>query len=90
MPARRSSSATPATSGASGPITARSIAERLRERDQALRVVGPNGVALTERGDPRVARRGVQLEPPALRLSFQASACSRPPDPTISTRTARV
>src|SRR3954454_76859 len=86
-PAWRRSSATPATSGASGPMTTRSAS-----MDPA-RASSPS---------PSSARTGWQCPSAAIPgfpgaacsssradawLSFHASACSRPPDPTISTFT---
>ena len=67
-PACRSSSATPATSGASGPTTTRSMSERLGEREEPLAVLGAHRMAGAERGDAGVPGRRVQLaEPRALR-----------------------
>ena len=64
IPAWRSSSATPATSGASGPTTTRSIPSSPREPEQPFRVLGAHRMAVAERSDPRIARRGVQLVEP--------------------------
>ena len=89
-PAWRSTSATPATSGASGPDHDEVGVERRREAEQPVAVVGAHGMALAEAGDARVARRGVQLGQRGLRARRHASACSRAPDPTSSTFTARV
>ena len=61
IPFRRSSSAIPATSGPSGPITTRSASSVMRQAEQAVGVVGAHRVAASERGDPGVARRGVEL-----------------------------
>ena len=67
-PPSRSASATPATSGTSGPITTRSIASARASAEQPLGVLRAHRVALSEPGDPRVAGRGVQLgQPRALR-----------------------
>ena len=60
-PPRRSVSASPTTSGASGPTTTRSIAELAAEREQSLAVLRAHRVALPEGGDAGVAGRGVQL-----------------------------
>ena len=86
-PAWRSSSATPATSGASGPTTTRSASDRAGQREQALAVLGADGMAAAELGDAGVPGCRVQLVEPGAWLSFHASACSRPPDPTRSTFT---
>ena len=45
----------------SGPITTRSVAERHREAEQPVAVVGAHRVAAAERRDAGVAGRGVQL-----------------------------
>ena len=91
-PAWRSSSATPATSGASGPTTTRSIVERPRRARAALRASSARTGWQLRRARrcrgcpaPRAARRAR-----GLCASFHASACSRPPDPTTSTFTRRV
>ena len=63
--------------------------ELARERDERGVVVGADGVAVGECRDAGVAGSGVQLSEPSLRDSDQASACSRPPDPTTSSRTPR-
>ena len=86
IPAGRSTSATPPTSGASGPITTRSMSSELREREQALGVLGTYRVALAEPRDPRAPGRGMEIGQGGACASFQASACSRPPDPTRRTR----
>ena len=59
-PFRRSSSPTPATSGASGPITTRSAPTVPREVDEAVGVVGSNRVTVGDGCDAGVARRGVE------------------------------
>ena len=89
-PPRRSSSATPATSGASGPITTRSAAsERARSSSASL--------SSARTGWQRPCR--AILDCPARRATRSARAtgrastpraCSRPPEPTRSTFTARV
>ena len=63
--------------------------ERGGELEQPVDVVGPHRVARASRGDPGIPRCGVQLVS-ASRASRQARACSRPPEPTINTRTLRV
>ena len=78
-PARRSSSATPATSGASGPITTRSISCCEAEPEQPFDVVGADRVAAAERRDPGVSRRGVELVATGFaRSSRRARARVRP------------
>ncbi len=60
-PVRRSASAAPATSGASGPITARSIRSARGQLDEPLDVVGADRVAAAEPRDPGIAWSGVEL-----------------------------
>src|SRR5690606_3644826 len=69
-PAARSSSARPATSGASGPMTYRSASTSVGGVPTDPGMPGLPGVTTTS----------------ALRPSTWASACSRPPDPTTQTR----
>ena len=80
MPAWRSSSATPATSGASGPMTTRSMPSVAREAEQAVAVVGAHGVAAAERRDARVARarRGARSARALRRAATRARARARP------------
>ena len=84
MPACRSSSATPATSGPSGPTTT-SSAPRLRASPSRA---SPSS-ARTGWQSPRAAMPGFPgaacSSVPGRCASFQASACSRPPEPTRST-----
>ena len=90
IPLRRSASATPATSGASGPIDDEVDAEAAGEAEQRLGVLRPHRVAVARaRAIPGLPGRGVQLgQRRGACASFHASACSRPPDPTRSTFTA--
>src|SRR6476661_2996355 len=81
MPLSRSASATPATSGASGPMTTRSIASAFASRTT---VVGSHGSAWmhsAQRAMPGLP--GAAISRPQLGdcLSRHASASSRPPDP---------
>src|SRR5215472_12681164 len=87
IPFARSSSATPATSGASGPMTTRSALTR-----RASRVTSPGSVALTSWQAASSAMPGLPgaacNSPTAgSLLSARTIACSRPPDPITSTRT---
>ena len=61
MPPRRRWSATPATSGGSGPMTTSSHVERTREGKQAVCVLGANRVAVAQLGNAWVARSCVKL-----------------------------
>src|SRR5215469_185546 len=89
IPFARSSSATPATSGASGPMTTRSALTR-----RASRVTSPGSVARTSWQAANSAMPGLpgaacnSLTAGSL-LSARTIACSRPPDPITSTRTLR-
>src|SRR5690606_17186846 len=69
-PAARSSSASPATSGASGPMTYRSASTSVGGLRTDPGMPGLPGVTTTS----------------ALRPSTWARACARPPDPTTQTR----
>ena len=89
-PACRSVSATPATSGPSGPTTTRSMPSVSREPEQPFCVLGAHRMALAERAIPGLPGAACSAASRALRASFQASACSRPPEPTTSTLTGRV
>ena len=88
----RSASASPAASGASGPTTTRSAAKRRAtattrravDRGDSL-AANPGSVAMPS--DPGATE---DLNHPRGRAaSFQASACSRPPRPTIRIRVGR-
>jgi len=86
-PARLSSSATPATSGASGPTTTRSISccrERPSRPSTSSTLMGWQRPSAAMPGFPGAACSSVSR---LLCAIFQASACSRPPDPTIRTFT---
>ena len=91
MPLRRSSSAMPATSGASGPITTRSASSGRGEAEQAVGVVGSDRVAVRRGrrcpGLPGAACSSVRR---GLCASRHARACSRAPEPTSRTFTGRV
>ena len=87
-PLRRSRSATPATSGASGPITTRSMS-RLRARPSRLSPSSARtGWQSPSRAIPGLPGAACSDSSPGACASFHASACSRPPDPTRSTFTA--
>ena len=80
-PAARSASASPSTSGASGPMTTRSIREAPAEVEQRSTVVRPDGMAGSEPGDPGIAGGGVELaeeralrDPPRERVFAAAAA----------------
>src|SRR3982751_2375032 len=81
IPAARRASATPATSGASGPITTRSMPLRWASSTTAAALHGSAGTHSAHRPIPRFP--GAAINRPQLGdcLSRQASASSRPPDP---------
>ena len=86
-PARRSSSAMPATSGASGPTTTRWIScwrQRPRRPSTSSMRIGWQRPSAAIPGFPGAACSSVSR---SLCAIFHASACSRPPDPRISTFT---
>jgi hypothetical protein len=73
-----------------GPTTTRSIPKLPRRRDDGFRILGIEAPGSSPAFGARVARRAIDL---VLRRAFsavakdQASACSRAPDPAISTFT---
>ena len=90
MPASRSASARPAASGASGPTTTRStrLARARARRAPAASSAATSGrqlrdVAPCRRCPGAASTRSTR----GLRAIFQASACSRPPEPIRRTRT---
>ena len=89
-PPSRSASATPDTSGTSGPITTRSIASARASASKpsaSCACTGWHGPSPAIPGLPGAACSSVSR---GLCASFQASACSRPPDPTTRTFTRRM
>ncbi len=89
MPASASASASPATSGASGPTTTRPGAiERASAVTASMSARSTGWVAAIAAmpGLPGAACRSLTS---ASAASARASACSRPPDPSRRTRTAR-
>src|SRR5436190_12049557 len=81
IPAARRASPTPATSGASGPTTAKSIRSRLARPTMAWGSHGSAATHSAQRAMPGLP--GAASNRPQLGdcLSLQASASSRPPDP---------
>src|SRR6478736_3948074 len=81
MPVARSASATPATSGASGPITTRWIA---LSRASSTTALGSHGSIVThpaQRAIPGLPGAAISLSQLGDCLRRQASASSRPPEP---------
>ena len=92
IPACLSSSATPVTSGASGPITTSPTSSVRARESSPFGIVGSDRMALAELGDSRIARRGVDLDAFGLRESprKRVLAPARPDeeDPHCSRRRA--
>ena len=80
-PPSRTASATPATSGASGPDHDQVDAERGRQAGDRLPVERVDGVQRRDRGDARVAGAACTSSTSGSRASARARACSRPPVP---------
>ena len=89
-PSSRKRSTIPATSGASGPTTVRSMASSLGELDQSVDIAGQQvWPALGDRGDASVAWCAVHpIDRRTLGQGRAQSACSRPPPPTTRTFTS--
>src|SRR5437868_10641594 len=81
MPALRSASATPATSGASGPMTTRSIAVRTASCTTATGSLGSTAMHSAHLAIPGLPGAASSLLQLGDCLSRHASASSRPPDP---------
>src|SRR4051794_37334946 len=81
IPAPRNASATPATSGASGPTTTRSIASRLARSTTALGSHGSSATQSAHRTIPGLPGAASNLSQLGDCLRRQARASSRPPEP---------
>src|SRR3954469_127129 len=81
IPALRSASATPATNGASGPTTTRSMALALASSTTARASHGSAGTPSAHRAMPGLPGAASSLPQLGDCLRRQASASSRPPDP---------
>ena len=79
-------SAMPATSGASGPGTTRSISLSCAKATSAEKSSGPIGTHVATSAMPGLPGAHQSFVSSGLAASDQHSACSRPPDPTTSTR----
>ncbi len=86
MPAASSRSARPATSGASGPITTRSAAIRPASSVRPSRSSTATSCTSAMVAIPGFPGAACSSPSSGEERSFQASACSRPPDPTTRTR----
>src|SRR4051812_19790191 len=82
MPASRSASATPATSGASGPTTTRSAATDLARSTTAAALQGSSATHSAQRAMPGLPGAATSRSHEDDCLSRQASASSRPPEPS--------
>ncbi len=87
MPRWRSSSARPATRGASGPTTTRSIRSSRASETSAAWSSARAGWQWASAAIPGLPGAACSSSRPPLRERDQASACSRPPDPTTSALT---
>src|SRR3989441_7167185 len=83
-PASRRRSARPATSGASGPTTVRSIRSRRANATRPSSASAVSGTHTAWRAMPGLPGAVNSAVTRGLWAIFQASACSRPPPPTIS------
>src|SRR5689334_16353041 len=81
MPALRSASATPATKGASGPTTTRSIEFRRARSTTARESHGSMAMHSAQRAMPGLPGAAISASQLGDCLSRHASASSRPPDP---------
>src|SRR3954469_16497781 len=81
IPALRSASATPATNGASGPTTTRSMALALASSTTARASHGSAAAQSAQRAMPGLPGAAMSLPQLGDCLRRQASASSRPPDP---------
>src|SRR5919197_2163861 len=82
-PASRKRSASPATRGASGPTTARSMRSRRASARRSSSASAAAGMHTAWRAMPGLPGAAKSASTRGLWAIFQASACSRPPPPTI-------
>ena len=88
IPRARTASATPATSGASGPTTTRSTPSRTARSATADPSIGSTSCRSATVAIPGLPGAAWTSETPGSRASARASACSRPPVPMTSVFTA--
>ena len=86
IPASARRSARPSTSGASGPITTRSARSRTASAVSPSRSPVETGCRVASRPMPGLPGAACSSLRSGEDASFQASACSRPPDPIRRTR----
>src|SRR5882672_6519208 len=82
-PAAAKRSVRPATSGASGPITTRSTRSRRAKSTSASCASTPRATHCAWRAIPGLPGAAISVSTSGLWAIFQASACSRPPPPTM-------
>ena len=87
-PAARTASATPATSGASGPITTRSAPVLAASAVTLAGSAAATSWISARRAMPGLPGAACKPVTPPSRASARVRACSRPPDPMTRTRTA--
>src|SRR5260370_909921 len=88
MPSASSASTSPRTSGASGPTTTKSIRSLRQNSTSALMSVAPIAMHSASSAIPALPGAQNRLSTSGDAEIAQASACSRPPEPTTSTRLA--
>src|SRR5215831_14254083 len=89
MPAPVVTSATPATSGASGPMTTRSASSLVARATTSSGSVGRTLCSSASPAMPGLPGAACNCVTLLSRASDRVSACSLPPDPTTSTRTSQ-
>ena len=88
MPLARTASATPATSGASGPTTTRSASTSTASPATASGDrMSTSRCSVATSAIPGLPGAAITAVTPGSRTSPSTRACSRPPPPTTSTRT---
>src|SRR5205085_1111578 len=85
MPAARRASPSPSTSGCSGPMTTRSIASPVQKASIASWSAGSSATSSACAAMPGLPGAAHNFVRPGDCASFQASACSRPPEPISRT-----
>src|SRR6266478_2538387 len=88
MPSASSASTSPSTSGASGPTTTKSIRSRRQNPTSPLMSVAAIATHSASSAMPALPGAQNRLSTSGEADIAQASACSRPPEPTTSTRIA--
>src|SRR5215475_6702777 len=89
-PSARRASATPATSGASGPITTRSVFSALASRVTSAGLAAVTWWTCASSAMPGLPGAACSAVTAGSRRSARTIACSRPPEPITSTRTGTI